>query len=141
MAVYSITAGTLPANTGYPGNVQGLLQLLQSYLSVTSNSTLTSVVVSASTPRSEDNDKVWFQTQAGISGTPQSIKLYNAGSWEEFTPFAFGDIILTDTNATVESPWGVGNTAYVVNGISKLTPTTPVPPANGQYKVYVGYYE
>jgi hypothetical protein len=141
MAVYSITAATLPANTGYPGNVQGLLQLLQSYLSVSSNSTLTSVVVSAATPQSEDNDKVWFQTQAGISGAPQSIKLYNAGSWEEFTPFAFGDLILTDANATIESPWGVGNTAYVVNGITKLTPTTPVAPANAQYKVYVGYYE
>jgi len=141
MAVYSITAATLPANTGYPGNVQGLLQLLQSYLSISSGSNLTSVIVSGSNPSASDNDKVWFQTRTGVSGAPQSVRLYNNGAWEEFSPFTFGDVILTDANATIESPWGIGNTTYVVNGITKLTPSLPVAPANAQYKVYVGYYE
>jgi hypothetical protein len=141
MAVYTLTAGTLPANTGYPGNVQGLLQLIQSYLSVTSNSALTSVVVSNVTPASSDNDKVWFQTGASVNGAPQSIRLYVNGQWEEFTPFAFGDIVLCDVAASIASPWGIGNTSYVVNGITKLTPTTPTAPTGTQYKVYVGYYE
>jgi len=141
MAVYSISAATLPANTGYPANVQGLLQLLQSYLSVISNENLTSVIVSSTTPQSQDNDKVWFQTQPGVVGSPQSVRLYSNGEWQEFSPFVFGDLILTDANAAISSPWGIGNTTYVVNGITKLTPTTPVPPANSQYKVYVGYYE
>jgi hypothetical protein len=141
MAVYTISAGTVPLNTGYPANLQGLLQLLQSYLSVNAGSNLSSVVISASTPASLDNDKVWFQTQPGVSGYPQSIKLYNEGSWKEFTPFNFGDIVLTDANAAISSPWGVGNTSYIVDGITKLTPTLPVAPANAQYKVYVGYYE
>jgi hypothetical protein len=50
-------------------------------------------------------------------------------------------MILTDANAVITSPWGIGNTTYVVEGISKLTPTTPPAPAGAQYKVYVGYYE
>jgi hypothetical protein len=141
MPIYTISAGTLPLNTGYPANVQGLLELLQSYLSVNSGSTLSSVVVSNSTPASTDNDKVWFQTQGGAAGVPQSIRLYSQGAWKEFTPFNFGDIVLTDTNAAISSPWGVGNTTYIVDGITKLTPTLPPAPANAKYKVYVGYYE
>jgi hypothetical protein len=141
MAVYSITAATVPANTGYPANLQGLLQLLESYLSVVSSSTLSSIVISSTTPVPSDNNKVWFQTNPANPGEPQSIRLFSNGSWQEFTPFSFGDIILTDVNSEISSPWGVGNTAYVVNGISKLTPVTPVPPTNGRYKVYVGYYE
>lgn len=141
MAVYTISAGTVPLNTGYPANVQGLLQLLQSYLSVNAGSNLSSVVVSGSTPASTDNDKVWFQTEGGVSGLPQSVRLYSEGSWKEFTPFNFGDIVMTDANAAISSPWGIGNTTYVVDGVTKLTPTLPVAPANAQYKVYVGYYE
>jgi hypothetical protein len=141
MPVYTITAGTVPQNTGYPANVQGLLQLLQSYLSVNSGTNLTSVIVSSSTPAAIDNDKVWFQTRTGVSGAPQAIRLYNNGAWKEFSPFSFGDVILTDANAVIESPWGIGNTTYVVDGVTKLTPTLPVAPANAQYKVYVGFYE
>jgi hypothetical protein len=141
MAVYTISAGTVPLNTGYPANIQGLLQLLQAYLSVNAGSNLSSVVVSSSTPASLDNDKVWFQTEAGVSGFPQSVRLYTEGSWKEFTPFAFGDIVLTDVNAAISSPWGIGNTTYIVDGVSKLTPTLPVAPANAKYKVYVGYYQ
>jgi hypothetical protein len=141
MAVYTISAGTVPQNTGYPANMQGLLQLLQSYLSVNAGSNLSSVVVSGATPSSQDNDKVWFQTEAGVAGFPKAIRLYTEGSWKEFSPFNFGDIVLTDANATVSSPWGIGNTTYVVDGITRLTPTLPVAPTNAQYKVYVGYYE
>jgi hypothetical protein len=141
MAVYTISAGTVPQNTGYPANMQGLLQLLQSYLSVNAGSNLSSVVVSGATPSSQDNDKVWFQTEAGVAGFPKAIRLYTEGSWKEFSPFNFGDIVLTDANATVSSPWGIGNTTYVVDGIARLTPTLPVAPTNAQYKVYVGYYE
>ena len=137
MAEYTLSAATLPANTGYPGNLQALLQLIQSYISVTSDSTLTTLVVSDSTPQSEDNDKIWFQTQ---SGYPQTIKIYSNGFWKEFTPFSFGDLVLTDVNAEISSPWGVGSTTYVVDGISTLTPATPVPPTNAKYKVYVGSY-
>jgi hypothetical protein len=141
MPVYTLTAATLPSNTGYPGNVQDLIQLIQSYVSVNSDPVLSTFVVSSSTPSAEDQDKVWFQTQAGVNGRPQSIRLYSDGVWNEFTPFAFGDIVLTDTNAVIASPWGIGSTTYVVNGISLLTPATPVPPANAKYKVYVGYYQ
>ena len=141
MAVYTISAGTVPQNTGYPANMQGLLQLLQSYLSVNAGSNLSSVIVSGATPSSQDNDKVWFQTEAGVAGFPKTIRLYTEGSWKEFSPFNFGDIVLTDANAPISSPWGVGNTTYVVDGITRLTPTLPVAPTNAQYKVYVGYYE
>ena len=141
MAVYNLSAATLPANTGYPGNVQDLLKLIESYISVTSDPTLSTFVISNATPPAEDNDKVWFQTQPGVSGAPQSIRLFVDGSWQEFTPFSFGDIVLTDVNATIASPWGVGSTTYVVNGISLLTPLTPVAPTNAKYKVYVGYYQ
>lgn len=140
MAVYSLSAGTLPANTGYPANLQALLQLIESYVSVASPSSLSSIVISESTPSSDDNDKLWFETYSGVGNYPKSIKLYSEGSWKEFTPFSFGDMVLCDANSTIESPWGIGNTTYVVDGISKLTPTTPVPPTGGKYKVYVGYY-
>jgi hypothetical protein len=73
MAVYNLSAATLPANTGYPGNVQDLLKLIESYVSVTSDPTLSTFVISNATPSAEDNDKVWFQTQPGVSGAPQSI--------------------------------------------------------------------
>lgn len=141
MAVYSLSAGTVPANTGYPANMQALLQLLESYLTVASPSSLSTIVIGDTTPDSEDNDKIWFQTSPGVSGSPQSIKIYSQGAWQEFTPFSFGDMVLCDSNASIDSPWGIGNTTYVVNGINKLTPTTPTPPAGTQYKVYVGYYE
>lgn len=141
MAVYNITAGTLPSNTGYPANLQALLQLIQSYLSVTTPDVLNSIVVSDTTPASEDNSKVWFETQSGVSGAPKSIKIYVDGKWEEFTPLSFGDLVLTDATATIVSPWGIGNTTYIVDGVTKLTPTTPPAPAGTQYKVYVGYYE
>lgn len=141
MAVYNLSAGTLPANTGYPANVQALLSLIQSYLTVISDDNLNTIVISNSTPSSDDNTKVWFQTTSDVNNDPQSIKIYSGGKWEEFTPFSFGDMILTDANSTISSPWGIGNTTYVVDGISKLTPTTPTAPAGAQYKVYVGYYE
>jgi hypothetical protein len=141
MAVYNLTAGTLPSNTGYPANVQALLDLFQSYLTVISDDSLNTIIVSSTTPASEDNNKVWFQTTSDVNGDPQSIKLYVAGKWEEFTPFVFGDMVLTSSSSTITSPWGVGNTTYVVDGITKLTPTTPTAPAGTQYKVYVGYYE
>ena len=141
MAVYNLSAGTLPANTGYPANLQALLNLFESYLTVVSEDSLNTIVVSSTTPNPEDNDKIWFQTSPDVNPDPQSIKIYSNGKWEEFTPFAFGDMVLTDANATINSPWGIGSTTYVVDGISKLTPTTPTAPAGTQYKVYVGYYE
>lgn len=141
MAVYNLSAGTLPSNTGYPGNVQGLLNLIESYLTVLSDDTLNTIVVSSTVPNSDNNTKVWFQTAADVNNDPQCIKLYSSGKWVEFTPFSFGDMVLTDVNATIQSPWGIGNTTYVVDGISKLTPTTPTAPTGAQYKVYVGYYE
>jgi hypothetical protein len=141
MAVYNLSAGTLPANTGYPANMQSLLNLIQSYLTVISDESLNTIVISSTTPKSEDNTKIWFQTTSDVNTDPQSIKIYSGGKWEEFTPFSFGDMVLTDANATITSPWGIGNTTYVVDGISKLTPTTPTAPAGTQYKVYVGYYE
>jgi hypothetical protein len=141
MAVYNLSAGTLPANTGYPANIQGLLDLLESYMTVLSDDSLNTIVISNATPKSSDNTKVWFQTSSDISGEPQAVKIYSQGKWQEFTPFAFGDIVLTDVNSTISSPWGIGNSTYVVDGITKLTPTTPAAPAGTQYKVYVGYYE
>ena len=141
MAVYNLSAGTLPANTGYPANLQALLNLFESYLTVVSEDSLNTIVVSSTTPNPEDNDEIWFQTSPDVNPDPQSIKIYSNGKWEEFTPFAFGDMVLTDANATINSPWGIGSTTYVVDGISKLTPTTPTAPAGTQYKVYVGYYE
>lgn len=141
MAVYNLSAGTLPSNTGYPANVQGLLSLIESYLTVISDDALNTIVIGSTTPNSNNNTKVWFQTAADVNNDPQSIKLYSSGKWVEFTPFSFGDMVLTDANATIESPWGIGNTTYVVDGISKLTPTTPTAPIGTQYKVYVGYYE
>lgn len=141
MAVYSLSAGTVPSNIGYPGNVQALLTLLESYITVASPEALSSIVISDTTPDSSDNDKIWFETTPGVSGSPRSIKIYSAGKWNEFTPFSFGDMVLCDSNSVVASPWGIGNTTYVVDGINKLTPTTPTPPAGTQYKVYVGYYE
>ena len=141
MAVYTISAGTVPQNTGYPANLQGLLQLLESYLSVNAGSNLSSIIISSNTPASQDNDKIWFQLDPGVSGFPRAVKVYSEGAWKEFTPFSFGDIVLTDVNAAISSPWCIGTTTYIVDGISKLTPTLPVAPANAQYKVYVGYYE
>jgi hypothetical protein len=141
MAVYNLSAGTLPANTGYPGNVQDLLQLIQSYLSVISDDTLNTIVVSGSTPNSSDNNKVWFELGQGIDAAPKSIKLYVNGTWQEFTPFSFGDMVLVDQTASIASPWGIGSTTYIVDGIQKLTPATPEAPTGTQYKVYVGYYE
>lgn len=141
MPVYSLSAGTLPANTGYPANVQDLLNLLESYVSVASPSSLSTIVISDTTPASDNNDKVWFETYPGVGSDPKSIRIYSEGQWKEFTSFSFGDMVLCDSNATIASPWGVGNTTYIIDGITKLTPTTPTPPSGAQYKVYVGYYE
>lgn len=141
MAVYSLSAGTLPANTGYPGNLQDLLKLFESYVTVASPSSQSSIIVGDTTPGSSDIDKVWFQTSGGSSGSPTAIKIFSGGKWVEFTPFEFGDMILCDANAPISSPWGIGSTTYIVDGISKLTPVTPTAPVGAQYKVYVGYYE
>ena len=140
MAEYSITAGSVPANTGYPSDVQGLLDLLSAYLSVITPSDLKSYVISNSTPLASDQDKVWFQTQSLADSSPKSIRIFADGTWKEFTQFSFGDIVLVSSSAIISSPWGVGATTYTVDGISKLTPTTPEPPIGLKYKVYVGQY-
>jgi hypothetical protein len=140
MAEYSLTAGTVPANTGYPADVQGLLELLTGYLSVLTPSDLKTYIVSNSTPLASDQDKVWFQTQSLADSSPKSIRIFADGAWKEFTQFSFGDIVLVSSSAVVASPWGIGGTTYTVDGISKLTPTTPEPPIGLKYKVYVGQY-
>jgi hypothetical protein len=138
MAEYPLTPGTLPVNTAYPGNVQGLLDLISSYMTVITSDDLRTYIVSTTQPADDDADKVWFEIQSG--GAPRAIRSYTDGRWEEYSPFTFGDMVLVDVNATIASPWGVGSTIYTVNGVSKLTPTTPVPPTGTKYKVYVGHY-
>jgi hypothetical protein len=139
MAEYSIAAGSVPANTGYPANVQGLLDLLTSYLTVLTPDELKSYIISNSTPSASNQDKAWFQTDVS-TGLPRSIRVYVNGGWKEFTPFSVGDIVLVDSASTISSPWGIGSTTYTVDGVPYLTPTTPEPPIGLKYKVYVGQY-
>jgi hypothetical protein len=141
MAEYSITAGSVPINTGYPADVQGLLNLLSSYLTVLSPDNLKNYVLDYNTPIASNQDKVWFQTNSLADASPKSINVYADGRWQEFTPFTFGDIILVTASATISSPWGVGSTSYTVSGVGSVTtPSTPEPPIGLKYKVYVGRY-
>jgi len=141
MAEYSITAGSVPSNTGYPADVQGLLDLLSSYLTVLSPDNLKNYVLDYNTPVASNQDKVWFQTNSLADASPKAINVYADGRWQEFTQFTFGDIILVTASATISSPWGVGASSYTVPGVGVVTtPTTPEPPVGLKYKVYVGRY-
>jgi len=141
MAEYSITAGSVPTNTGYPADVQGLLDLLSSYLTVLTPDNLKNYVLDYNTPSSSNQDKVWFQTNSMANASPKSINVYADGRWQEFTPFTFGDMILVPSSYTISSPWGVGSTNYTVSGVGSVaTPSTPEPPIGLKYKVYVGRY-
>jgi hypothetical protein len=139
MAEITITSGSVPAGTPYPGNFGDFLTSLSSYLSVQYPEELRYAVVSSSTPTGSDQNKLWFKINPQ-SGAPLTVNLFVDGSWLEFTQFNFGDMVLVDSTSNVIAPWGNGSSTYTVAGQELLTPPTPAPPAGYKYKVYVGNY-
>jgi len=148
MAQYTLTPGTVPANTGYPGTIQDLLTLIQNYVTVTDDLQYKTFIVGNTqpAPTSGNQNKIWFELSAG--GEPKSIRVYNNGNWLEFVPFKQGDMVLIPDTVTPQSPWGEPNTTYQINvysgtvltQISFLTPAAPTAPTGYKYKVYVGHY-
>jgi hypothetical protein len=147
MAEYPITVQTLPTNTCYPVSVQELVNMLAEYITVQINQSNIEYIVNDSAPSSADTDRIWFQTQtppgAGEYGAPKAPRKYTAGQWREFTSLSQGDIVVVESLAQINSPWGEPGFTYSFGdtGIPNYTPPTPpTPPEGFKYKVYVGYW-
>lgn len=139
MAEITITSGSVPAGTPYPGNFGDFLTTLSSYLSVQYPDELRYAVVSSSTPVGSDQAKLWFKLNPQ-SGTPTTVNFFVNGAWLEFTQFSFGDMVLVDSASNIVAPWGNGSSTYTVGNQQLVTPPVPTPPAGYVYKVYVGNY-
>jgi hypothetical protein len=139
MAEIKIAAGLVPDQTPYPGNFRDFLKELSSYLTVQYPDELRYAIVSSATPTGADQSKLWYKLNPQ-TGAPDIVSIFINGSWVEFTPFNFGDMVLVDSTSNIVVPWGQGSTTYTVAGQQLLTPPTPSAPSGYKYKVYVGNY-
>jgi hypothetical protein len=145
MSEYPLTVATLPDNSCYPPTVQLLLNLVAQYSTLNIPSSQISYIVSETTPSSENQDKLWFQTSASGAGygLPKIARLYVNGIWLEFAQLSQGDKILVPSDYSISSPWGEYGYTYSFSGlgIPNYTPTrAPEPPNELKYKTYVGYW-
>jgi hypothetical protein len=145
MAEYPLTVTTIPDNTCYPTTVQPLLNLVAEYSTLVIPGNQAAYLISDTTPSSENQNKLWFQTQSSGSGygSPKVVRWYVNGSWLEFAQLSQGDRILVSSGSIISSPWGEFGYTYNFSGlgISSYTPTqAPTPPDGLKYKTYVGYW-
>jgi hypothetical protein len=146
MAEYPLTVVNVPDNTCYPTTVQTLLNLIAGYTTLVVPGNLQSYIIGSSTPSTQDQGKLWFQTKSSDSGygTPRVVRLYVSGAWREFAQLSQGDRILVANNSVILAPWGEYGYTYSFSGIgiSSYTPTeAPTPPDGLKYKTYVGYWD
>lgn len=145
MAEYPLTVTTIPDNTCYPTTVQSLLNLVAEYSTLVIPGNEVAYIISDTTPSSENQNKLWFQTASSGSGygSPKVIRWYVDGSWLEFAQLSQGDRILVSEGSIISAPWGEFGYTYSFSGlgISSYTPTqAPTPPVGLKYKTYVGYW-
>jgi len=77
-----LTPLTLPANSEFPGTVQGLVNLLCQYAAVDGLSELGGINFGPTTPSEENRDKPWFKTDESYN--PVGFFAWNGSEWATF---------------------------------------------------------
>lgn len=107
----------VPFGTPFPGDVQGLLELIASYMEITGAQNFNGVNYGSTDPSPDDRDKAWFKTDG--SGVPLGWYAWDGAEWKVLPGKAFvGDLAARDAitspqNGTLYQLVGTG--LYVFN--------------------------
>lgn len=80
LALYNV-AETVPGGTQFPAGVQGLLDLIAQYMSITGGEGFIPVNFGSSTPGIDDRGNPWFKTDS--NGVPIGWFSWNGSAWQQ----------------------------------------------------------
>jgi hypothetical protein len=147
MNEYPLTVPNFPSNTCYPPTVQGVIDLIGSFVTLAIEGNPPDYSISSTALPSTQQSQLWAQTYpptvAGSYGIPKVFRLFTSGQWLEFAQLSRGDRILVPFASVILSPWGEYGYTYSFGdtSVTAYTPTVaPTPPAGYKYKTYVGYW-